>query len=155
MSSHKWLLPPSKLSPKAAYLWVKSASWSEGRSESDSQILIYLLWLFVVSDGKTGQVKIGIEEFKEDIISTCHRPPFSRRIPHLKMVRTSIWETFEYFLRELGWSLYLVWYMYFYWSVPLITMHRWVPIWTLRPLQSVSKSFKYFTYLNVYCEGYF
>ena len=27
--------------------------------------------------------------------------------------------------------------MYFYWSVPLITIHRWVPIWTLRPLHSV------------------
>ena len=58
-----------------------------------------------------------------------------------KMVRASIWETFECLLRELGWSLYLVWYMYFYWSVPLITMHRWVPIWTLRPLSSVSKPY--------------
>ena len=58
-----------------------------------------------------------------------------------KMVRASNWETFECLLRELGWSFYLVWYMYFNWSVPLITMHRWVLFWTLRPLSSVIKPY--------------
>ena len=90
----------------------------------------------------TGKVKIGIEEFKEDIISTCHRPPFSRRIPRLKWCEHQFWKRSNvFFVNSADHCTWLVWYMYFYWSVPLITMHRWVPIWTLRPLSSVSKPY--------------
>jgi hypothetical protein len=39
--------------------------------DPDPTDLYLLLWLFVVSDDITGKVKIGIEEFKEDIISAC------------------------------------------------------------------------------------
>ena len=74
MSSHKRLLPLSNLSPKAAYFWEKSASLVKKVDPTVRSSLIYLgSSLFI--DGITGKVKIGIEEFKEDIITTCHRPP--------------------------------------------------------------------------------
>ena len=48
----------------------------------------------------TGKVKIGIEEFKEDIISTCHRPPFSRRIPRLKWCEHQFWKRSNVFFEN-------------------------------------------------------
>ena len=64
MSSHKRLLPLSNCHLKQLMFGENLPRWSEGRSGSDSQILIYYFGssLFLMISGK---VKIGIEEFKE------------------------------------------------------------------------------------------
>ena len=135
MSSHKRLLPLSNCHLKQLMFGENLPRWSGGRFGSDSQILIYYFGssLFLMI---TGKVKIGIEKFKGSKRTYLHISSTALQSKNTspKMERASIWETFECLLRELGWSLYLVWYMYFYWSVPLITMHRWVPVWPLRPL---------------------
>ena len=59
-------------------------------NESDPRLLTKALH-YLLRD-ITAKVKIGIEEFIEDIISTCHRPPFSRRIPRLKWCGHRFWK---------------------------------------------------------------
>ena len=67
-------------------------------NESDPRLLTKALH-YLLRD-ITAKVKLGIEEFKEDIISTCHRPPFSRRILRLKWCEHQFWKRSNVFFEN-------------------------------------------------------